>query len=50
MAAACIYISCQLTGEGLTQAKIAKEAQVTEVTIRNRYKELVENLDFNLML
>jgi transcription initiation factor TFIIB len=50
MAAACIYISCQLTGEALTQAKIAKEAQVTEVTIRNRYKELVENLDFNLML
>jgi transcription initiation factor TFIIB len=50
MAAACIYISCQLTGERLTQTRIAKEAQVTEVTIRNRYKELVQNLEFNLWL
>jgi transcription initiation factor TFIIB len=50
MAAACIYISCRLTGEHLTQAKIAKEAQVTEVTIRNRYKELAQNLEFNLWL
>jgi transcription initiation factor TFIIB len=50
MAAACVYISCQLTGERLTQAKIAIEAQVTEVTIRNRYKELARNLEFNLWL
>jgi transcription initiation factor TFIIB len=50
MAAACIYISCQLTGERFTQTRIAKEAQVTEVTIRNRYKELVQNLEFNLWL
>jgi transcription initiation factor TFIIB len=50
MAAACVYISSQLMGEGLTQAKIAKEAQVTEVTIRNRYKELTRNLEFNLWL
>jgi transcription initiation factor TFIIB len=50
MAAACVYISCQLTGERLTQAKIAKEAQVTEVTIRNRYKDLAQKLEFNLWL
>jgi transcription initiation factor TFIIB len=50
MAAACVYISSQLTGERLTQAIIAKEAQVTEVTIRNRYKELVQKLEFNLLL
>jgi transcription initiation factor TFIIB len=50
MAAACIYISCQLTGEWRTQGEIAREAQVTEVTIRNRYKELVQNLEFNLLL
>jgi transcription initiation factor TFIIB len=50
MAAACVYISSKLTGERLTQAKIAKEAQVTEVTIRNRYKELAQNLEFNLWL
>jgi transcription initiation factor TFIIB len=50
MAAACIYISIQLTGERLTQKEIAKEAQVTEVTIRNRYKELTRKLEFNLLL
>jgi transcription initiation factor TFIIB len=50
MAAACVYISCQLTGERLSQTKIAREAQVTEVTIRNRYKELAQNLEFNLWL
>jgi transcription initiation factor TFIIB len=50
MAAACVYISCQLTGERRTQGEIAKEAQVTEVTIRNRYKELVERLMFSVSL
>jgi transcription initiation factor TFIIB len=50
MAAACVYISCQLTGERRTQGDIAKEAQVTEVTIRNRYKELAELLMFNISL
>jgi transcription initiation factor TFIIB len=50
MAAACIYIGCQLTGESRTQGEIAKEAQVTEVTIRNRYKELSQNLEFKLLI
>jgi transcription initiation factor TFIIB len=50
MAAACIYIGCQLTGESRTQGEIAKEAQVTEVTIRNRYKDLSQKLEFNLWL
>jgi transcription initiation factor TFIIB len=50
MAAACVYISCKLTGESRTQGEIAIEAQVTEVTIRNRYKELARNLEFNLWL
>jgi len=35
-----------LTGERKTQREIAEIAQVTEVTIRNRYKELVERLLF----
>jgi transcription initiation factor TFIIB len=48
MAAACVYISCLLTGESCTQYEIAKEAQVTEVTIRNRYKELAQNIEFDL--
>jgi transcription initiation factor TFIIB len=50
MAAACIYISSQITDDRRTQGEIAKEAQVTEVTIRNRYKELAQRLDFNVML
>jgi transcription initiation factor TFIIB len=50
MAAACIYISSQLTDERRTQGEIAKEAQVTEVTIRNRYKELAQRLDFNVTI
>jgi transcription initiation factor TFIIB len=50
MAAACIYISSQITDDRRTQGEIAREAQVTEVTIRNRYKELAQRLDFNVML
>jgi transcription initiation factor TFIIB len=42
--ASCIYIACQLTNEKRTQAEIAKVAQVTEVTIRNRYKEIQNKL------
>jgi transcription initiation factor TFIIB len=50
IAAACVYISCKLTGERKTQGDIAREAQVTEVTIRNRYKELEHHLMFSLCL
>ncbi len=50
IAAACVYISTLLTDERRTQGEIAKEAQVTEVTIRNRYKELVQRLDFDVCI
>ena len=46
MAGAVSYIASILTGERRTQREIAEIAQVTEVTIRNRYKELVERLHF----
>jgi transcription initiation factor TFIIB len=39
-----------LTGERKTQREIAEIAQVTEVTIRNRYKELVERLMFQISI
>jgi len=39
-----------LTGEGMTQREIAEIAQVTEVTIRNRYKEMFERLLFTMSL
>ena len=37
-------------GERKTQREIAEIAQVTEVTIRNRYKELVERLMFQMSI
>lgn len=46
--AACLYISSQITGENRTQGDIAKTAQVTEVTIRNRYKEIMEKIDIEV--
>ncbi len=44
VAAAAIYIACVLLGEKRTQREVADTVNVTEVTIRNRYKELVEKL------
>jgi len=44
IAAASLYVACQLNGELQTQGSIAKVADVTEVTIRNRYKELMQSL------
>ncbi|OGI16000.1 hypothetical protein A3K63_01000 [Candidatus Micrarchaeota archaeon RBG_16_49_10] len=44
VAAAAIYISCVLVGEKRTQREVASIVSVTEVTIRNRYKEIVEKL------
>jgi len=50
IAAAASYIASVLTGERKTQREIAEIAQVTEVTIRNRYKELVDRLLFVISL
>jgi transcription initiation factor TFIIB len=50
IAAAASYIASVLTGERKTQREIAEIAQVTEVTIRNRYKELVERLTFQMSI
>ncbi len=43
-AAAAIYIASVLEGERRTQRGVADTVGVTEVTIRNRYKEIVEAL------
>lgn len=50
VAAAAIYIASILCGESRTQRGVADVAGVTEVTIRNRYKELVEELDIEIVL
>ncbi|WXG40135.1 MAG: transcription initiation factor IIB [Candidatus Freyarchaeum deiterrae] len=44
LAAASMYISAIMIGERRTQREIAEVAHVTEVTVRNRYKELVKKL------
>ncbi|OIO65239.1 hypothetical protein AUJ68_03670 [Candidatus Woesearchaeota archaeon CG1_02_57_44] len=44
IAAAALYVSALLHGEKRTQREVADVAGVTEVTIRNRYKELLDKL------
>ena len=48
--AAAIYASSILCKERRTQRKIAKISQVTEVTIRNRFSELIEIFDLGIPL
>ena len=48
--AAALYIACKINQEDRTQGEIAKAAQITEVTIRNRYKELLKKIDFEVNL
>lgn len=50
VAAAAIYIASLLSGERRTQREVADVAGVTEVTIRNRYKELAEELGIEIIL
>ncbi len=40
LAATVIYISCIKTGENISQKEISNVAGITEVTLRNRYKDL----------
>jgi transcription initiation factor TFIIB len=47
LAASVLYLSCLNTGESKTQTDIAEAAGVTEVTVRNRYKNLKSHLDLN---
>jgi transcription initiation factor TFIIB len=46
-AATILYLSCLKTGENNTQTDIAQAAGVTEVTLRNRFKELKSNLELS---
>ena len=44
IAAAALYVAALINGEKRTQREVADVAGVTEVTIRNRYKELLDCL------
>jgi len=50
LAAAALYLAAIVTGERRTQREVAEVARVTEVTIRNRYKELVSALGFESLV
>ncbi|MEF8789713.1 MAG: transcription initiation factor IIB [Haloarculaceae archaeon] len=42
LAAAAVYAAALLTNEKVTQSQVSEVANISEVTIRNRYKELLE--------
>ncbi len=48
VAAAAIYIAAVLNNERRTQREVAEVSGVTEVTIRNRYKEISEKLGIKI--
>ncbi|MFX1492053.1 MAG: transcription initiation factor IIB family protein [Promethearchaeota archaeon] len=50
LAAASIYLASIIEGHRSTQREIADVANVTEVTIRNRYKELVNKLNLQMKI
>ncbi len=50
VAAAAVYIASVATGERRTQKEVADVAGVTEVTIRNRYRELKKALDLDIAI
>ncbi|ELZ22460.1 transcription factor TFIIB cyclin-related protein [Halosimplex carlsbadense 2-9-1] len=45
LAAAAVYAAALLTNEKVTQSEVSDVANISEVTIRNRYKELLESVD-----
>ncbi|MBA7707219.1 hypothetical protein ES703_116088 [subsurface metagenome] len=49
MAAAALYLACVMNGESRTQKMLAEASGVTEVTIRNRYKELKRLLERDIL-
>ena len=48
--AATIYAASILTKERRTQRRIALITGVTEVTVRNRFSELIENINLGISL
>jgi len=48
LAAAALYIACMQANEKKTQKDIAEAANITEVTVRNRYKTLKTQLNLEL--
>jgi len=49
LAASALYLACLMNGENRTQKVLAEAAGVTEVTIRNRYKDLKNSLNLDIL-
>jgi transcription initiation factor TFIIB len=47
LAATVLYISCIKKGENITQRDIAQAAGITDVTLRNTFKDLTDKLQLN---
>jgi len=47
LAAAILYLSCLKTGEKIRLNDIAQAAGVTELTLRNRFKDLKSKLELS---
>jgi transcription initiation factor TFIIB len=47
LAASVLYVSCLKTGEKISQGDISNASGVTEVTVRNRYKDLKSKFQLN---
>ena len=47
LAASILYIACKETGEHKPQKLMARAAGVSEVTIRNRVRDLAKNLNLS---
>lgn len=45
IAASALYAGAKLTGEDVTQSEVSAVADVSEVTIRNRYREILQATD-----
>ena len=44
LAATALYVACISNGENKVRRDLAEAANITEITIRDRYKELLELL------
>ena len=47
MAIAALYLAARMEGKKMAQKEAAKVAGITEITLRNRYKELVRELELS---
>lgn len=50
LAAGAVYAACIINNVHITQKDIADAAGVTEVTVRNRYKDLIRRLHIDIMI